>query len=250
MAESDWELGSGFAIDGMTGTVASVEFVHDNALGPNACAKFTFTDCVDAEGGEAEDQEQKFTVGKNYDNDRTGENLVGNGKINSNTNYGILIGSVLALFDSEDDAEARRQAAEAVPSTKESASWVGTRWTIGTITKSVMNPSTGKVNDEAKKIVFTEYHGRPDQGEAEPAKPAAKAAPAAKATSTKVGGAKPAAKAATNGVEQELWTMLVTLAGEHEDEDTFIDAALELDEVGASREAQKAIHKGLVWAAK
>ena len=87
MAESDWELGSGFALDGMTVTVDEVEFTHDAKLGPNACAHFKFTDCVDANGEEAEDQEQKFTVGKNYDNNKDGSALVGNGKINENTDF-------------------------------------------------------------------------------------------------------------------------------------------------------------------
>lgn len=247
MAESDWELGSGFALDGMTVTVGDLEFTHDNKLGPNACAYFKFTECVDADGNEAEDQEQKFTVGKNYDNAKDGASLVGSGKINENTNFGILLGSVKGLFESV------AEAVEAVPNPKEAESWIGTRWTLGTITRQTKNPTTGEVKEDASKFVFTEYHGR---GEEAAEAPAPKKAAAS--TSKRVGApAKAAPKAAKaddsldDGVLDAMMAVVNDADERFDSEDDWQDAVLELDEVKASRPAQKAILRdgATYWAA-
>lgn len=238
MADSGWALGSGFALDGATVTVESVEFGYNMKLGENACAHFNFTNVVDADGEDAEDADQWFSVGKNFKPNKAGDELVGTGKINKNTNFGRLLMSALELFDSEEEAR------EAVDDPRQAECWAGTRWTLGTITVSTTNPTTGEKRDDAQKFVFKAYHGKAGDADEAPAKPAAKkaAAPAAK----KVGGAKPATGNPA-GLEQDEWDQLVALAAEHDDEDAFQDAALELT---LSKDAQKAIMKGTVWAAK
>lgn len=245
MAASDWELGSGFAWDGATGTIGDVEFTHDARLGDNAVCKMTFTDCVDANGDAMEDFEQFFTVSKNYDSNKDGTALEGTGKINENCNFGRLLGSIMGLFDDVDEMTA------AVENPKVAACWIGTRWTLGSITVTTRNPVTGQERSDAKKCVFTAYHGRPEGATAKPA--------AQKKTGgsvSKTGGSK--SSKGSDDIPAELFERLVTLAREHDDEDSFQDAALELPEVEALesndpavfKAVQKAIMRSVIWKAK
>lgn len=231
--EEDWETGSGLSLDGARVRVTAMEFGFNANLGAGiTCANFTFVNTDDGE-----EIEQSFSVGKNYEANRDGSSIEGQGKINKNTNYGVLIESVKAIVESP---------GEAIGSPKEAAGWIGTEWTFGTIEREVQNPTT-KETKIASKFVVLEFHGRGDDGK-KAGKAAAKSSSASKtSSSSKSSGGD------VNGIDAELWAKLVELAGEHDEHDDFVNAALDLPEVEASKAAQKAVmgsKAGSVWAAK
>lgn len=246
-AVNDWELGSGLDLDGAKVEVTKCEFGFNNDIGAGVvCANFTFTPI---EGGD--DIEQSFSVGKGWESDRTGENLVSdNGKprkLNMNSNYGVLLNSAIDLFGTKE------QAAETLGSPRHAPNWIGTMWKMGTKVRVTRNPTTG-AEKESTGFIFTEFLGdSPDAGAEEPAKPAAtKATGARKAAGSKAKAGVP------EGIDDDLWQALVDLAVEVQDaeenneHDDFMERALEIDGVDGNKAANKAImttRAGSVWAA-
>lgn len=249
--DNEWELSSGFALDGATCDVTACEFGFNNNIGAGIlCANFTF---LDIETGE--ESEQSFSLGKGWETDRTGNELISEtGKpkrISKNCNYGRLLGSAIELVDNP---------AEDIGSPKQADTWVGTRWTLGTVKVVTTNPSTGK---EAEKdaFVFTEFHGRPEGDDAgtEDEKPKASGARKASGSAKKATGARKAsgAKKASDsdipeGIEEALWNDLVEMAKGADDHEAFCDQALEDERVDGNKAAERAVMgtaKGSVWAA-
>lgn len=247
--DDSWELGSGFALDGATVTIVAMEFAPNAIFGGNLCAEITF---LNEDTGE--EIPQSFTVGANFDVNREGDVLEGTGKINKNTRYGIFLQSVKEVL--EDPRSIVGEATEA-------AGWIGTRWAMGSVEKPVMNPTT-KVMKDSTMFIVTEYLGMADEEpEPEPVKPKptgrgaartrAGAAKASTATSPPTRTRAKGGNTARAEVGDKLWDQLVELANDAEDHDTFIDAALALDEVDGNRVAQAAVVKtgaGSVWAAR
>lgn len=234
---NEWELSSGLDLDGATVDITDVEFGFNAKLGAGVlCANFTF---VNTESGD--EYEQSFSVGKDWDTDRTGKELVSDRpkRINKNTNYGMLIASAVELVDDPSDLGG---------SPKDATIWVGTRWTMGTVKVLRRNPTTG-AETEKDAIVFKEFHGRDLDG----AEPEAK--PAAKTTAKKATGARKATPkdGPPDDIDAELWDALLTLAREADDHDGFLEAALDIDGVEGNKAAQKAVmgtKAGSVWAAR
>lgn len=227
--EEDWETSSGLALDGATVEIIGAEFGFNASLGAGiTCANFVMRDL------DGEEIEQSFSVGQNFEASRDGSELVGNAKINKNSNYGLLIESVKDILDNPGDV---------IGSPKVAANWIGTCWTFGSLEREVMNPTT-KEKKVSTKFIVTEYHGRPDA-------PAGGAAKTAGATKKAAGGS--ASTSSSNlDVDPELFAELVELAKTHTDHEDFAAAALELDAVAESKAAQKAVmgsRAGSVWAA-
>lgn len=226
--EEDWETSSGLALDGATVEIIGAEFGFNANMGAGiTCANFVMKDL------DGEEIEQSFSVGQNFEASRDGSELVGNAKINKNSNYGLLIESVKDILDNPGDV---------IGSPKVAANWIGTCWTFGSIEREVMNPTT-KEKKISTKFIVTEYHGRPD---APAASGAAKPAGAAKRAATG------SATASNLDVDPELFAELVDLAKTHTDHEDFAAAALELDAVAENKAAQKAVmgtRAGSVWAA-
>lgn len=222
--EEDWETSSGLALDGATVIVRDCEFGFNANMGAGiTCANMKFEDM------NGDEIEQSFSVGSQFEASRDGSELVGNAKINKNSNYGLLIESVKEILDNPGDV---------IGSPKIAANWVGTCWTFGSLEREVKNPTTGEMKTSTKFVV-TEYHGKPDEDGKAAAKPA--------------GTAKKAAATATPDVDPDVFAKLVELANEHDEHEDFVNAALELDEVATDKAVQKVVmgtRAGSVWAAK
>lgn len=236
--EEDWETSSGLALDGADVTVSNVEFGFNANMGAGiTCANFTFVD-----DNTEEELEQSFSCGKNFEANRDGSELTGNGKINKNSNFGLLIESIKEVIDNPGDV---------IGNPKVAANWVGTKWSMGTVEREKMNPTTGE-KKIGSSFVVTAFNGKAGD---ESGSGAAKSA-ATKKASGSAKSAKPAASSNTGapeGVDDVLWNTLTTLAGEHEEHEDFVNAALELDDVSTNKAAQKAVMStkaGSVWAAK
>lgn len=273
-AVNDWDLGSGLDLDGAKVEITKCDFGFNNEIPGNPmCANMEFNSL----DGDGEPMKQSFSVGKGWESDRTGENLVTEDgkkrKLNMQSNFGILLSSAMDMLagpqqDGESDREfhVRRMeaAAEHLGSPRHAPNWVGTMWEMGSIVKQVMNPST-KVMKDANRWVFTAWLGTsPDSGaeKTEAKASGSKAGGTKTATKTgtsRVGGArgKVKADAIPDGIDEELWTQLVDLAvevmgrdedNEHQD---FMNEAIEnIDGVDGNRAASKACmgsKAGSVW---
>lgn len=234
--EEDWETGSGLALDGATVTVTALEFGFNASIGAGVtCANFEFTD------DDGEVIEQSFSCGKNFEANRDGTELTGNGKLNRNSNFGMLIESLKAVLDNPGDT---------IGSPKVAENWVGHRFEFGTVEVERKNPTTG-VTSTKSAFIITGYAGTAEGGEVEAA------APAAKPAAAKTGGVKKAAAPKAAGgaavIGEELWNGLVELASNSEDHDAFVNAALDWPEVDTSKDAKKLVMgtgAGSVWASR
>jgi hypothetical protein len=236
--EEDWETGSGLALDGATVTVTDLEFGFNPNMGAGiTCANFKFED----EGGE--EIEQSFSVGGKFEANRDGSEITGTGKINKNSNFGLLIDSVVEVL-----SEQGLHPGDVIGASKAAAGWIGTKWTFGSVERETTNPTT-KEKKLSTKFIVTDYHGKGDD------EPVAKASSKTSTAKAGKGAAKSAAKSngIPDGIESELWEQLVELAGESEAHEDFVNAALDLDDVASNKAAQKAVmgtKAGSVWAAK
>lgn len=238
--EEAWETSSGLALDGLTGPIVSAEFGFNANMGAGiTCLNLTLTD------DDGEEVEQSFSVGGKFEANRDGSAIEGSGKINKNSNMGLLIESIKEVVDNPGDV---------IGDPKQAENWVGLIFTWGSIEREVVNPTT-KEKKLSTKFVVVEYHGR-DDGEEEEAP-----AKTTRASGAKKPAAKPAARGAAakksngipDGIEEELWAELLELAGEHEEHGDFAAAALDLAEVEGNKAAQKAVmgtKAGSVWAAR
>jgi hypothetical protein len=189
------------------------------------CANFTI------QPEEGDPIEQSFSVGKNWDASRDGSELVreggGGGSINKNTNFGVFIQSAVDALGGD--------GSKLGGSPRQAATWIGSKWTFGTIKRTTVNPTT-QATSEKDAFVVTEYHGRDG------------AAPAAGASAKST-----APTASTDDIPTDVWNMLVELANSAADHDAFLEAALDLPEVDGNKAAQKAVmgtKAGSVWAAR
>jgi hypothetical protein len=225
--EEEWALGSGLPLADADVIVTGCEFGYNPNIGGGTvlCANFTFRNLDSGEDGD-----QSFTVGNGFEALDKGATLAPEDgkprKISGQSNYGRLIGSALEAVGGPAN----------MPGTgpRNASTWVGTKWHTGTVKVKVVNPETKK-ESERDAIVFESYLGV-DEDEAAPAK--GKAASSSKA------------KAATPDIDPELLAQLVELAGEHEDKDDFVEAALEVDGVEGNKAAVSAIMSnkpGSIW---
>lgn len=230
----EWETSSGFALDGATGVITDMQFGFNNNIGPGiVCANLTIT--LDEDG---EETTQSFTVGGRNEANRDGTILEGNAKINKRSNFGILIESVKDCVDDPVNEIGR---------VRDVASWIGTRWTWGTIDVETTNPSTGETTPKSKFIV-TEYHGRVDADEDDDDDD--EAPKAKKAATKKKAATRKKAKAKDDITSTDLWAELLELAEQHDDHEDFVDEALDIDGVEGNREFSQAVMKsgpGSVW---
>lgn len=247
-AESSWELGSGFALDGARVTITDCEFGFNNNLGAGIpCANMTFT------GEDGTPMEQSFSAGNNFMAASDGSELqpVNEGtepKVNKNTRYGVLIASAINVVENP---------ADEIGDVRVAKSWLGTEWTMGTISRPTKNPTTG-VEKNSDFFIFTEYHGRgdaePDEPVAAPRKAAAKTTAATKkATAPGRVAGKAKAGSTLESTNPDLWAELLALANESEDHDAFVEAAMDREDVETDKLAQKAVYssgKDSVWAAR
>lgn len=222
---SNWETSSGLPIADREVIITDMSFGFNPAIAADAvCAIVTFT----PEDGD-EDIEQSFTCGKTFEPSRDGKTLEGRGRVNKNTNFGMLLESVKAIVD--DPSE--------IGDPFNVDSWIGTRWVTTTTPVERRNPSTGetKVKDA---VIFAEYLGR--EG-------------ADKGSGSGKGAGKGAGKADAGsdrpfGIAAELWGTLLAVAAQHESFDDFTEAALDTDGVDGNAAATKAIlSRDGVWAA-
>lgn len=243
--DEEWETGSGFTLDGATATITDMQFGFNTAVSKDASFANMTLEVVEGSesGAPGEVIDQSFSVGGNFVASRDGLKLEGNGKINKQSNYGILIDSVVATL-----VGAGYDPSELIGSPKEVEGWIGTTWVWGTIERETRNPTTGEQSKKSKFVV-TEYVEM-EEAEATPAKAPAKAvakkAPAKKAAA----GRKPALPA---GLDQEQFDYYVGLAGQYDDHDEFAQAMLEDEDVAASPDLQKAVMStkpGSIWASK
>lgn len=233
--EEDWETGSGLALDGAVVTVTAAEFGFNANMGAGiTCLNLTLTN------EDGEDIDQSFSVGGKFESNRDGTAITGAGRINRNSNYGLLIESVKEVCDNP---------AEAIGDPKEAESWIGTKWEFGSVERETTNPTTG-VTKKSSKFIVTEYLGRDDEDADE--------APAKKASGSKASGSKASAKSKggakkaslTDGIDADLLSELIDLANEHDELEDFIEAAMELDAVSEDSAVSKAVMRPQgVWAA-
>ena len=250
-----FELGSGLPLADAEVTITNAEFRFDTSYSADAvvCA-MQFT--PHEEGVEA--QEQLYSVGKGWEPLDRGE-MVGHGsgkqvKINNQSNYGRFIAAAVECEGFLDYAR------EVGLQPNSAALWVGTQWHLGTVEVTTTNPS--KPNDPPKVksvIVPDEFLGAGEEEEEE--KAPAKKAPAKKVAAKKAAAParKPAASPAADQVAElqaedggeELVEALIAAAGEAEDQDAFMEAAMEIDGVSGNRLAEKVVMNskpGSIWA--
>ena len=255
-----FELGSGLPLADANVTITNAEFRFDTSYSADAvvCAvEFT----PHEEGVEA--QEQLYSVGKGWEPlDRGATVAHGSGKqvkINNQSNYGRFIAAAVECEGFLDYAR------EVGLQPNSAALWVGTSWHLGTVEVTTTNPS--KPNDPPKVknvIVPDEFLGTGEEEEEEVvAKPAAKKAAATKAPAKKVAAKKVAAKPASSPAAdqvaeleaeeggEELVAALIEAATEAEDQDAFMEAAMEIEGVSGNRLAEKVVMNskpGSIWA--
>lgn len=239
MANADevWGLGSGLALDGMTGIISDAEFGFNASIGAGICC-LNLT-IQDTEDDNAEEVEQSFSCGNKFEASKDGSELLGKGPIIKTSNYGLLLGSLAECVDDISVLELDPRNAD---------TWKGMLVSWGSVVATTTNPTTG-VSKESTKFIITDFHGRGD----DPA-PATKGTAKKAATKTVNKTVNKKAPASDHeGIEDDLWNALMELAGEHEDHGDFATAALDIPEVDGNKAAQKAImgtKPGSVWAAK
>jgi len=227
--DESWETTSGLPLaGGVEVTIQDLVFGYNPKIGNGLtlCANITFA--IEETGDTAD---QSFSVGQNWEAMEKGARVEKNGgtgkqSFSKQSNFGRLIDSAIAV-----GAGPHMRG----PATR-ADTWIGTRWTTDTESITTKNPETGKEQTK-DAIVFSSYRGLVD-GEAAPTKPAGKSS------------SKPATKSADDEIPEELMTKLLALAGESEDHDAFMAAALELDEVADSKAATNAVMesgKGSIW---
>ena len=238
---SEWDLSSGFALDGAVGRITNAEFGFNANIGAGiTCLNLT----IETEDG---DEEQSFSVGDGVEATRDGSELANRDrKIGARSNYGRLLASVVKVLKEND-----LDPADEIGSPYEAESWVGTVWTWGTEEIESTNPKTGERGMRSKFIV-TEYHGKgDDRGDAKSAKGGAKKSTKSSGARDAKSDAKDDTVSAPKGVEQGLWDYVVAAAKSYEgDHQEFLSEMLEDEDVAGNRPLMKALMSPSgVWAA-
>ena len=245
-----FKLSDGLPLADVDAEISAVEFRFDTAYSADACvAAITF------QPDEGEEQEQLYSCGKNWEPvDRGAAAAHESGKTSLMFNKSSNIGRFLtALYACDGFVEAAQETGDFDPRT--AASLVGLRVHLGSDTYTTMNPSTG-VEKERSIIVPTEYLGTSEEDEAP-----AKKAPAKKAAAKKAPAKGPSAieKKQLALIEtlreeeggEEIIDALTELAGESEDHESFMEAAMDVDGVADSEAAQQVAMSskaGSIWA--
>lgn len=251
-----FELGSGLPLADANVTITNAEFRFDTSYSADAvvCA-IEFT--PHEEGHEA--QEQLYSVGKGWEPlDRGATVAHGSGKpvkINNQSNYGRFIAAAVECEGFLDYAR------EVGLQPNSAALWVGTQWHLGTIEISTTNPSKPNDPPKVKSVIIPDEFlgvGEEDEEEEAPAKPAAKKTVAKKvAAPAKKAAAKPAASPAADQVAEleaedaDLVAALIQAATDADDQDAFMEAAMEIEGVSGNRLAEKVVMNskpGSIWA--
>lgn len=252
MSEFDpYSLSSGLPLADVEATVTAVEFRFDTSYSADACVC-----AVTFQPDEGEEQEQLYSLGKNWEPVDRGENaghVSGKpSKFNEQTNYGRFLSACFKMEDFMDEVR------EAGIMPWEGAFLLGKRFHLGTVDYETRNPR--KPDDPPKvrqAIIPTEYLGMADDEEPKPAKKTAAKKTAAKKTAAK--GPSAIAKKQHALIEEleeeeggeEIVAALRELAAEAEDFDAFMEGAMEIDGVAESEAAQKVAmssKEGSIWA--
>jgi hypothetical protein len=217
-----WELADGFGLDDVDVDVLGAEFTINNSLGhSNLALALTLV----PRNGE-ETKIQYFSMGPGWravDDGRKAVSEDGNAKkISKQCNLGVFLKSVEKAMD--------RVAMRELGNPLVSATWQGTAWHVKRESRMVTNPSTG-IEKESSSVVATKYLGT------------TKGKPATTSTKGSSNG-KPA-----NGFDTGLLAKLTELAKGSENEDAFLTAAAQLEEVRADRTVQKALYGDGFYAA-
>lgn len=252
-----FELGSGLPLADAEVTITNAEFRFDTSYSADAvvCA-IEFT--PHEEGVEA--QEQLYSVGKGWEPLDRGETVAhGSGKqvkINNQSNYGRFIAAAVECEGFLDYAR------EVGLQPNSAALWVGTQWHLGSIEISTTNPSKPNDPPKVKSVIVPDEFlgvGEEEEEEAPAKKSVAKKAVPAKKVAAKKAAAKPASSPAADQVAElqaeeggeELVDALVAAAVEAEDQDAFMEAAMEIEGVSGNRLAEKVVMNskpGSIWA--
>lgn len=225
-----WKITSGLPLADADVEILAFEFGFNAKIGAGLiCANITFA--LD----EGEPVEQSFTVGDGWEITGKGAGITGRKGLSGQSNWGRFVESCIVAVGGAE--KVREVLADVSP--WEAAGWVGTKWHLATTEIESTNPTTN-VTKKYQKIIATDYLGSGDlKGTKFAGKPA---------TAKKSGG-----KPTLADTNPELFEQLLALAGEHDDHDGFMAAALELPEVEADASAMNAVMSvkaGSVWAAK
>ena len=249
MAYDPYALGSGLPLADTEAVVTAMEFRFDTEYAADACvAAITF------QPDEGEEQEQLYSCGKGWEPvDRGAAAAHVSGRdlnFNRNSNYGRFLA---AAFECEGFLDEVRE--EGILPTQVEM-FVGKRFHLGTVEYSTRNPSKKDSEETVKTaIVPTAYLGVEE--EEAPAKPAAKKAVAKKAAAAPAKGPSAIEKKQIALIEQleeespEIVEALRELAGESDDHESFMEAAMDIDGVADSDLAQQVAMSskaGSIWA--
>lgn len=226
-------LSSGLPLDNTDGVIIGFEFGYNAAIGAGVvCANIK----VLTENGD--EAEQSFSVGDGWEIAGKGASIASDQprRLSKRSNWGRLVDSMVAALGG---AEA---ALTTMPDLnfRHAACWIGTKWHWGTTKVASKNMQTG-VEKEKDAIIVTKFIGK----DGELAQATAAAAPTTKAAGKK-------GKPGLADTDAELFGTLVKLAASHEDHDSFMAAALELDTVDGNAAAMNAVMStkpGSAWAA-
>jgi len=251
MAYDPYALGSGLPLADTEAVVTAMEFRFDTSYAADACvAAITF------QPDEGEEQEQLYSCGKGWEPvDRGAAAAHVSGRdlnFNKNYNYGRFLA---AAFECDGFLDEVREEG-IVPTQVEM--FVGKRFHLGTVEYTTRNPSKADSEDSVKTAIVPVAYLGVDEDEAEDEAPAKKA-PAKKAAAKKTAAKGPSAIekkqiALIDQLEEEDADMVAALrelAGESEDHESFMEAAMDIDGVADSDLAQQVAMSskaGSIWA--
>lgn len=247
MAYDPYALGSGLPLADTEAVVTAMEFRFDTSYAADACvAAITF------QPDEGEEQEQLYSCGKGWEPvDRGAAAAHVSGRdlnFNKNSNYGRFLA---AAFECEGFLDEVREEG-IVPTQVEM--FVGKRFHLGTVEYTTRNPSKADSEDSVKTaIVPVAYLGVEEEAEA-PAKKAPAKKAAAKAPAKGPSAIEKKQIALIDQLEEEDADMVAALrelAGESEDHESFMEAAMDIDGVADSDLAQQVAMSskaGSIWA--
>lgn len=231
MSHDAWGISSGLPLDDADVTITKVEFGYNAAIGAGIlCANITFTT------DDGEDHQQSFSVGDGWTAVNKGQGIDGRKTINNRTNYGRLVESMLKAVGG---AEGMAAAGFTNPGGfRDAATFVGSRWHLGTTKVITKNPTTG-AERERDAIIATGFLSGPS------------GAAASKTTASKT--AAKGGKASLADTDPDLFAELVDAAREHDDHDSFMEAVLSRPDVEGNPTALNAVMStkpGSIWAAR
>lgn len=247
MAYDPYALGSGLPLADTEAVVSAMEFRFDTNYSADACvAAITF------QPDEGEAQEQLYSCGKGWEPiDRGAGTAHVSGRetmnINKNSNYGRFLAAAYVCDGFLDEVRE-----EGILPTDVNM-FLGKRFMLGTVEYSTRNPSKADSEETTKTaIVPVAYLGV--EGDEAPAKAPAKKAAAKKAPATGASAIEKKQIALIEELESEDADMVAALrelAGDSEDHESFMEAAMDIEGVADSDLAQQVAMSskaGSIWA--